>query len=522
MFSRAYLRNYWLANKDRPVLNWAGVFIIMGQYISLICSPLSLKLVQKTRAQYIRPDDRLHKFLVFDDQYDYVSYILERSDISWFWHLLRPSQLLKCIKQYHCVGNGFFLAVAIQFAGLCYLFAKSMFHALFTGSDKAVAQYYADRYFPRVFHSYSDTQFLDVELLYFLFYIMSFRFARLYSLVKNSVINRNGYRQITAQQASFSSALALVLPLHDWKRFAYLLKDHKKDCAEDPKTRNKHISFADDIDRAIKERNLLELLYFHNPISFDGCYSALKTYCRAENRIPWAKDWYVPEPVIRLDPIEYGWLAVVALSGVPLALAIATSLIIGAPIYELYTAALESDEEGYLMIIIFFLFDPSRLVRVLDLIILVLIHLPPQIEGATFYWDCCIVISRAKKIDQALQDNIETCIRMPRSSICSSLSTVIAQEELNQAIYRHVKLLRCVCQEFSDLRRSHKFYMDILVIGGGLLVSIGVKEILISDSLFKVTMLSSYNIASCILLGLSVFFCILIENTVSMSQIRLF
>lgn len=515
MTLREYFSNYWLSIRDKRVWTTDVILLILAQQVSVIGSPLSIKLVEMTRAIQNVSGRPSNVHLSLDPYRGANHHVRDKLDgEDWFKFLLNPKRLLGCIKQYHSVGNGFFVAITIQLAANFYICAKAAFHKFFTGADRALAQFYADRYFPRVFHSYSNNDHLDTEVFYSLIFILSFRLSRLYALIRNSIINRNGYKHITAQQSNFS-AIAHVLPLQDWKRFWDLMYDHQKDCDQNIETMSKHIRFADDIERAIQEKSQIEFIYFHNPISFEECHGVIETKCRAQDRVAWAKDWYVPEPVMRLDPVEHGWLITIALLGVPLAFVIAILIIVVSTTYELCAIAHDNNEQGCLVQVPSLLSSLSRMIRVFDVVIFVLSHLPSQIEGASFYWDCGIMISRIRKVREAIQEDMGRCDKFSRSNNFEYGISITDRRELNRNIRLHIRLLRCVYQEFLDLRWTHTFHFNNLLIGGGLLVSMGLKEMLVTESFLKATILSSMIIASAVQIGLSVLFCILVESAVS-------
>lgn len=515
MIFERYLHKYWLSIRDKRVLSWTGLFAIMGQQITLVCSPISIKLVEMTRADR-RSSEKSVDLALGPQKEEYLCLLSEgRCAKREMSSASIVKRLVEYIKQYHCVGNGFFFVMAIQFAAMFYLVVKTAFHKYVTGSNKALAEFYADRYFPRLFYGYSDAQSLDTEMLYIVIFIWSFRLARLYLLVRNSIINRDGYRHITAQQSSFTSTIAFVLPVYDWRRFWHLVQGHRNDCAANPATEIKHIRFADAIDKALDEKSELELIYLHNPISFEECYEELETRCVAEDRVAWGSDWFVPEPIMRLDPIEFGWLVTLTIIGVPLAISIVVFTVVTTTVSELCALALENGKDSCMSQLPLLLFGLSRMVRIFDIIILALSCIPPQIEGADFYWDCSIMISRANKINEALEYDLAwSC----REDLCGNHRAQIEnRERLTQSVWLHVRLLRCAYQEFRDLRWKHTVYVNILLIGGGLLLSMNVKETLTSGSLFKIAVLSSFNVACSILMSLSLFFCILVESKVGIT-----
>lgn len=390
---------------------------------------------------------------------------------------------------------------------------KTILHKFATGDDEASAEYYADRYMPRVFHGYPDSHQLDSQIVHTLFFILAFRMSRIYALIKNSIINRHGYETLTAQQSNLSAAVAFGLPVNKLRTFVNLVYSHRKQCNEDPGTRQKHLSLADDIQKSIDEESIIEFAYLQNPISFEKCYGVLEYDSESRTRPSWAKDWYVPKPVMRLDPTELSWLITISIAGTLLASSIVTLSIGNVTTKELCTIAEEFGEDSCLMQIPWLLLNLVSIIKVFDLIILVVLQLPQQVEGAVFYYDCSIMISRARKVKRAIEENIRLCLAESRSD--KYLYTMHAKRSINRSIWLHIRLIRCLYREFQDLRAAYTIFLNILLVGGGLSLSMSVTAILTSDSFFKRIILESMVIAHTVEMTLSVLFCIMIESTVS-------
>lgn len=517
-YIRERLSDYWSSVKHKSVYGWPALFALSEQQITIVCSPLSIKLVEITRSERRSPDEVSSQLPMLGATYDSTIGFHEQDEGFWCEFIRNPRRLVECIKQYHCAGNIFFVAMSIQLATVCYLGLKTAFHKYVTGSDKALAVYYADWYFPRLFHTYSDTHFLDSQLLNICIFILFFRLSRLYSLIKNSINNRKGYRYIFAQQASFSAATAFKLSLEDWTRFWHLVYNHRRDCIEDADIRRSHRSFDYNFETLIRDEDTFESIYFNNLVSFEQCYSTLQTRGSAEDRTTWARDRYVPEPIMRMDPYEFSWLLTIFVLSLPLTFAFTLFVIIAPIIYELCAIAHETNQDSCLMQAPVLLASLSRMIRILDLFVLLSSYMAPQVEGATFYWDCCIMISRARKVREALQEDIELCAEVDQGSIRSTRHNVGKLRAVDNSIRLHIRLAKYVYQEFRDLRVLYAVYLNIILIGGGILLSMIVKEIIVTDSLFKVSVLYSFIFACGTQMGLSIFFCIFVESTVSITN----
>lgn len=520
------------APEEMPVqasgMNPITVFALISHQVTFSCSPLSTKLVKLTQARLkvTSCQEHLGRALAFNEIVDTTleeSDKTEDDDENWLRFIVQPRKLAHLIKQYHCVGSEFFVVVFVQITVICYLFAKAIFHKVMTGSDERLASYYADRYFPRLYHSYQNSQNLDLFTANTLFYILVFRFMRLYSLVKNSIINRNGYKSILMPQLNMSSVAGFRVPnrlLHDFVRLVY---GHGKECKQSRETRERHLRFDSDVETIMMRKSWLEFVYFMNPINFTECYSTFRRYITTEGKSHWAMNWFVAEPVARLDLTEFSWLVSAFILGIPLGCVIVTSLVILATTHELCTVARDNGQDECLTQIPLLLFDISRLVRLLDIIALILIQVPQQVEGALFYWDCCALISRTRKVDEALQNDLEFCRSTTRTNELSTMIFVTgnscqvfkSKQPVNRSISLHVQLIKCIHYEFRDLRKAHTVFLNILLVGCGLLISISISELFLSDTLFKKLIIVSFIISCSIPIFLSVFFCILTEHTVS-------
>lgn len=500
-------------------INPVALFIILAHQITFSCSPLTVALVELTRARNNVGSHSGRRFTKPIDQHvslncNRIRPHKESHEEDWFNYLLRPSKLLKFIKQYHCVGNMFFILLVIQFITIFYLLFKALFHKHVTGTDQRLAQYYADRYFPRAHHSYPRAHDLDSFLIRIYTYVLVFRLFRLYVLVKNSVINRNGYVVINTSQLNFSSASAIEIPVHKWNRFIDIVLHHHKAYDNDSETRKKHLRFEKNIAELMDKKDEFEFMYLYNPISFDDCYKAYFDITR-QYKSSWAKGWYVSMPIGRIDPSEFGLLITIATVGCLLAMIIVAILVVLATFHELCTLAKEAEQYSCVAQVPALLLDISRLVRLFDIVSGVMVQLPQQVEAAMLYFDCCSLISRARKVTAALQEDLDICINSTRTSGID-MGPLRERKALNRAIHLHIRLTRVVYHEFRDIRETHTLLLNILLVGGGSLISVCASEVLqVKDSFVKRFVLEAYIVSCLIPIILSIVFCIKTEYTVS-------
>lgn len=113
-----------------------------------------------------------------------------------------------------------------------------------------------------------------------------------------------------------------------------------------------------------------------------------------------------------MDPTEYGWLITIAFIGYPSVTLFIAYLDVPVFFNELCAIAAEDKQDSCLAQLPTLQFSLSRLVRISDLLVLLNTWVLPQIGGSVFYWDCCIMISCAREVEEALGLDIGKCNTM--------------------------------------------------------------------------------------------------------------
>lgn len=114
-----------------------------------------------------------------------------------------------------------------------------------------------------------------------------------------------------------------------------------------------------------------------------------------------------------MDPTEYGWLITIAFIGYPSVTLFIAYLDVRVFFNELCAIAAENKQDSCLaQLPTLLLSSLSRLIRISDLLVLPNTWVLPQIVGSVFHWDCCIMISRARKVEEPLRLDIGKCNTM--------------------------------------------------------------------------------------------------------------
>lgn len=510
MIFRIFRKIRWWPHLSDRIIFITQPFTLLW-HLTLCGSPVSIKLVEMSRARF-----RQSKNPRNDSTWGPA--LIEIKEDHWFKFLFKPMQLLKSIKQYHCADNRIFIFTFFEYAILSYLGFKAIFHRVITGSDEALVQYYSERYFPRIYESNPSAKDLEAFFITYISYTIVRRLVRLYALIKNSIINRNGYKRILVTQLNLTCSMVLAIPKNRIPELMYLGLSHRKDREKDPDTRSKHLGFDEEIEDLLDRGNPLEFVYFRNPIDFDSCYGDIWNSVVREAKPLRAKDWFVAVPLTRMDPTDFFFLVFVGgaiLIGAMLSVA---ALFVFIMTYELCALAYESEEYSCLMQIPLLFSSLSRFIRVFDLILLGWIQVPIQFEAAKFITDGGIFISRINKLTGALKEDLHSCHAKMGSQALdrySGLTNLSEHAELNRLIWFHVQLIRCIHQEFRDLTDDHTASLNVLLVGGGLFWSLCVTKIIKSQSFWEVAMLGSFVFACAFEMIASIMLCVAAEKKVS-------
>lgn len=478
----------------------------------------------------------------------------EAYDEHWLRYLTKPVTLCGLIKKYHSTGNLFFVSVLLQFALLGYICAKALFHQIYTGNNKQLSKYHAQNYYPRLFSAYDESNELYGVLTSVCFFHLILRLKKFLGLVRSSVVNRNGYKEIEIPQLN-QFFFTLVLPLKDWLRLIRIGRKHSKICqklaADERATaeRETHLRAGlDNSDGLSKLSKHTQILYL-NPINFEHCFRYLGV--NIDERKSLGDNLYLLKSDCREDVLEFAWFAFFHSVG---ALLLST-IIYSVFLYTCFRALVpltsnpnEATLYDCLYAIPSLIGDPISLLPLVDVLILLVLQLPYHFEADILYMSLSCMISRIRRVAEMLEEELGFCRRKNNAHLRNTIvlsgtkerldkSTIVGQKvlfapvrgefgcykdinsheraQLNRRLEQYVKLARVLRIEFVILKKSLTGYLNILMIGSGIIIAIGVLSFLRIQSFdlraYLILLLGScaYPILTCASL------CVLVERGVS-------
>lgn len=495
----------WFLNSRLRINSLTG-FVFLVHTFSYSVSPMIKELVELDRQKENSNNKLSGLSIPYSLAETYQDY---KDDDSVRHYLKRPLELVKLIKRYHGVGNIFFVIAFLHASLLTYLGSKAFFQVLVIGDDKELAKYYSSIWYPRLLDNYPNPEsFYNLCLMYLAYYV-SFRYLCIYRLVTNAVLNRNGYKHITVSQANFSIAGLYNWSMREWVLYIKTAYKHAHLCATDENVKKAHLCFDTVDNEKLCRYSRRELIYYNNPIDFTRCYGEMTGAHAHPNN--WAKKWYTPKYNCRHDLTDSSRFFTLHLSGAAILLALVPIVCLVTLIFDM-SKLLPDPERAtiYEIIAVFpeFITNPSAVIKYLDVLCAILVQFPNHIEAGRIYWDVLVMVSRTRKVYEALTEDLNFCVNRSNEykrinfrnydSLDFAFDNIKGTEKaaLNKSIDLHVRLVQVLNIEFMDLKREHTLYLNLLFVGNGLCISVCISLILSAQS-FIVTILMGGLALSC-------------------------
>lgn len=504
-------------------ININSGLVFLAHTFTYSVSPVIKDLVELDRQN----EEQMYRQSKRNLPYESLTYPVEDIEEDRLSHYLtRPTKLIKLIKRYHGVGNLFFFVAFSHTCLLTYLGSKAFFQALIIGSDKELASYYSSLWYPRLFDSYPNPEsFYNLCFLYLAYYV-TFRFLCIHRLIKYSILNRNGYKHITVSQSNLSIAGLYNWTLRNWILFVKKTYNHLNLCAADNQVKRDHLSF-DTVDKDKLTRSTKrELIYYSNPIDFSKCYGELRNEMIPFLANSWSKHWYYPNYNCRHDLADAGRFFTLQTFGGAALLAIVPIVCLATLVFEM-GRFLPNAEQATIgeIIAVFpeFITNLSAVIKYVDVLLAILVQIPNHVEAGRIYWDVIVMVSRTRKVHEALSEDLDFCLSRARQykqiEIARDLlfdgqreseSLLYEQydkfvydsvnrtekKKLNDMLEMHIRLAQILIIEFLDLKSTHTLYLNLLFVGNGLCISVCISLILLDKS-FIVTLVLGGLALSC-------------------------
>lgn len=406
---------HWIETKLPRRLNLFSFTLFAWRLWGCI-SPINIELLELSRRNYSKKNLKIaFESWSYNNQYQGQF----KSD-HWYPFLFKPIQLARCIKRYHSAGNWFLLYTLTINSLIFYVWVKALFHQFKTGKDEKLAQYYATHYFPRLFESYPEPYTYYPTLLAVTTYYFLERVIMTIHIIKKSVLNRNGYKQIESAQLNAMFITALNWEIKEWCRFMKAARSHRtlvtKDASDryGQEARCSHLEVPNELLDNHENKNNYYIKYGINSIDFSKCYEF--------HGLDWKRKdpntHYIFEPYCRIDLEELSYMVYLISVGIPILIVFPGFLLVTAFIYELIVLLPEIEEITFwncLAQLPVFLTDPNRIIRLIDICVFLIAQDPLQQQALAVSLDIRGLISRARKVGDLLQENLDFCTEMARN-----------------------------------------------------------------------------------------------------------
>lgn len=204
------------------IINPLGPYLCIVTYICFACSPLDkrrIRLEYKQRMGQISWQD-LRRQMITEVGIDNIE------DLSLWWYLIHPWQLIKLCKRYHLAGNIFITWFILHQVLLFHLFLKTVFYT-FIVVDKERKQYFSLIY-PALLSQTPNPELFNPLVLTVTLFALSVRLRCAFRLIRSSIINALTYNELNISQINIGSCTVYELTLKDWYNFYNYSKEHAK------------------------------------------------------------------------------------------------------------------------------------------------------------------------------------------------------------------------------------------------------------------------------------------------------
>lgn len=226
----------------------------------------------------------------------------------------------------------------------------------------------------------------------------------------------------------------------------------------DAEAKSVHLRFNDKLVDGKSNSNFYHWSHIQsNLIDFDACYERLQLTMKSSN---WIKPYHVVRPVCRIDPYEFNYLAIFTITAWPIFVIIVAGILVYIWHHE-YSLCIattmnndgndnNSDQDRrqqltFVRRIMHFWMSPNFLIRVIDLSCMILSQVPHHIDAAAVYLDLISMISRTRKVYEALRGDLNTV-----------LDSAHEHNMRASALQQDVKLPRARVSSLASINRSTK------------------------------------------------------------------
>lgn len=516
-----------LITTNKMYLNLFEFFVILIHDITFNCSPIN-------NQRYIS-DYKLARSK--NDKKESGSIERENTNLneSQDWSvLLRPIELFKLIKRYHICGNVFIIYFITHLLYLFHVTIKCSVHTFITGSNLSKMEFFNSIYYPHLLGAFPrpylfNNLFLALCLLY-----ICIRFLAAIRLIRGSIINACVYKEIYISQINLSSVTLMNLSWRDWCNGFIKPFEHLEQVEKFPSVRQRHFSLDEQLRKLSVNLSDRDMKFQFNSVDFADCYHGwIDDIGETRERF---KLWHHVEPPERIPSYWLIKLIILACFGLTILMICPLVFATGVLYLELRSSLPAESQPGLLEVlsrIIVHLANPLHVLRVSELFIFALLTLPHNIDAMLLYVDSVILVGRVRKVTQ-IMDNELTMLRNYNITICGSsqsgnldfdrsdvaLKCITRMPEeivfaINERLLYEIRIVRVLYSEFTDVRRIHSDYVNIIIIGTGICMSyiISISSVISGPAEFFV-LLTLFASCCAPFIGL-IIACALIEQTVS-------
>lgn len=483
-------------------------FMAMVHFVCYSVTPINNDLYMKTRRGHqlrVRNCDRYWQY-----QGDFVTkWVAAHEEYNWWRRLAHFGEVINLVKRYHMVGNFFLLITWSQYGYLVHATIKSFIHSVYTGSSKERIEMFNKFYYPHLAGVFPEPYLFNSLTMALNLICFSARSLSLYRLIRGSIINEHGYKEIHVTQINTAALTTSAMTLNQWKTLHRHSVNHSLQLKKSAQARSKHLKLYL-AEKLVDQLPLYDLMFNVNAVDFEECYEELGAqYFRCpDNQLSMHQKWYCPSPTLRctVSILRKGllssFIAIICMVG---GLLITFAGIIFLELRSRFPADADLSIREVVSPWREHFSVPVHIIRVYEMFLLILTQVPVHFDASVILSDMFIMVSRTNKLRQILLQDIDlqkrqkltqaiigkeerteivpslevTCSRLRSYQYNLNTAKRLSQQSngsqvrwlINERFKRHIRLIRLVYLEFRDVRKYHTILVNLTTIGHGITLS---------------------------------------------------
>lgn len=402
--------------------------------------------------------------------------------VDWLWLLKHPSKVIDLLEHYHMVERKYIYLLLVQLIIYAHFTIKFFIYSSESADRNSSTKVDHFNIFDDLVGSFPNSALLNRLWFVFILNTFSQRLYEVAKMIRLAVVNCDSYKEISICQVNLSGSL-VISSINSQELVSLIVASVRQERKmSDFISRTTHFENSARSSALIRN-NFHKLsqaakLYYLNAIDFGEYYKDLPiNFKRLKQRY---KGWFLPRPRHRFN------IQTASFFGFGFAFFIIIFVFCYFFYVCFYTFSLAfnlSQRRATSAGSLFSYADlrvqltkPLVVVNMIEISLYILIHLPWEMHIVLIIADVACLTSRIQRIIELMENELPTTNYSPllNQGPGYKVSFELARKtrcELDENFKYYIELVRLVHLEFFDIRAAHTFYLNVLHLSSGLVIT---------------------------------------------------